>query len=321
MDISDEDIDPGRYVFKDVFDVYDFLQSKGWNIGWYAGPYFEVMQLEDNSVVASPTPFNPLYRGQSKVYKNCIPSLCRRTFSDIEKIERELQLNDFKNILNDNPEIMDLLKGNLKVNYLGLAQHYGIETNIIDLTNSFGVAAFFATSDYNPLTDSYIPVTEVMRQGIIYFLPTGMFSFTPNNKTGKILPIGLEALARPGEQRAFGAYVNTGSDLIDFGCLRLYFWQSPAASFECHRRMNFGKTLFPYDPMVEKVRVIRKYRIYGKDSLREVLDKNDNLNWDFNFALDTLTKHGCSFLDSTPFRYTEDELLYLRKQYQQRYSD
>lgn len=28
------------------------------------------------------------------------------------------------------------------VNYEGLAQHYGIETAIMDLTNSFGVAAF-----------------------------------------------------------------------------------------------------------------------------------------------------------------------------------
>ena len=321
MDIADEEIDSGRYVFPDVFAVYEFLKSKGWNIGWYAGPYFEVMQLEDNSVVASPTPFTPLYRGQTRVYKNCIPSFCRRTYSDLEKIERDIQFNDFKNILNDNPEIKDLLKGELKVNYLGLAQHYGIETNIIDLTNSFGVAAFFATSDYNPLTDSYIPVTEVMRQGVIYFLPTGMFSFTPEDKTDKICPIGLEALARPGEQRAFGAYVNEGRDLRDFGCMRFYFWQSPAASFECFKRMNFGKTLFPYDPMVEKVKAIRKYRIYGKDSLRKSLEDNNHLNLDFDSALEALTKGGCCFLDSTPFRYTEDELLYLRKQYQQRYSN
>lgn len=53
-----------------------------------------------------------------------------------------MQIEDFKTILNDNPEIKDEIEGGLAVNYIGLAQHYGIETNVIDLTNSFGVAAF-----------------------------------------------------------------------------------------------------------------------------------------------------------------------------------
>ena len=139
---SDEDVNSDGYVFKDVFEVFKYLKSKGWSIGWYAAPHFEVMTLHDNHVVASPTPFQPLYRGQSSYYERCLPSLYRRKWSDLQKLERLVQIEDFKTILNDNPEIKDEIEGGLAVNYIGLAQHYGIETNVIDLTNSFGVAAF-----------------------------------------------------------------------------------------------------------------------------------------------------------------------------------
>lgn len=195
---SDEDVNSDGYVFKDVFEVFNYIKSKGWDIGWYAAPHFEVMTLYDNHVVASPTPFQPLYRGQSSYYERCLPSLYRRKWSDSQKLERLVQIEDFKTILNDNPEIKDEIEGGLAVNYIGLAQHYGIETNVIDLTNSFGVAAFFATSDYDSLTQTYRPVMEIVRKGVIYFMPTGIFNFGPN-QDNQVWPIGMEAdISAPG---------------------------------------------------------------------------------------------------------------------------
>lgn len=140
--ISSEDINSGKYVFKDVFAVYDYIKSKGWNIGWYAAPQFEIMELDKNNIVASPLPMQPLYRGQNAFFEKCVPSLYRRNWTNLQTLERLVQIEDFKHILQDNPEIQDNIKGGLSINYNGLAQHYGIETNIIDLTNSFGVAAF-----------------------------------------------------------------------------------------------------------------------------------------------------------------------------------
>jgi hypothetical protein len=46
------------------------------------------------------------------------------------------KLEDFKHILDVNPEVKGLKSANLYVNYDGLAQHYGIETDMLDLTNS-----------------------------------------------------------------------------------------------------------------------------------------------------------------------------------------
>lgn len=73
-----------------------------------------------------------------------------------------------------------------------IIQHYGIETNVIDMTNSFGVAAFFATSDYDSLTHTYRPVMEIVRKGVIYFMPTGIFNFGPT-LDNQVWPIGMEA--------------------------------------------------------------------------------------------------------------------------------
>ena len=41
-----------------------------------------------------------------------------------------------------------------------LAQHYGFATHLMDLTNDFKAALFFATCKYVPETDSYRPLTQ-----------------------------------------------------------------------------------------------------------------------------------------------------------------
>lgn len=318
--IPNNDIQSGKYVFKDIFDVYNYIKYKGWNIGWYAAPNFEVMTLYDNHVVASPVPFNPLYRGQSCYYEKCLPSLYRKKWSPIQTLERLVQIEDFKTILNDNPEIQDTIRADIAVNYDGLAQHYGIETNIIDLTNSFGVAAFFATSDYNSLTGCYYPVREVIRKGVIYFLPTGIFNPATMMNKNQIWPIGMEALPRPGEQRGFGVYLKKDQDFHSIGDVhRFFFWHNEQASIECHRLMGFGTVLFPYDPMVEKVWCMRKYRIYGKDSINKVLKKHPELGFNTFNVFKELIHAGWHIENSTPFRYTKEELRFITDRYHKMY--
>lgn len=316
--ISSEDINSGKYVFKDVFAVYDYIKSKGWNIGWYAAPQFEIMELDKNNIVTSPLPMQPLYRGQNAFFEKCVPSLYRRNWTNLQTLERLVQIEDFKHILQDNPEIQDNIKGGLSINYNGLAQHYGIETNIIDLTNSFGVAAFFATTDYNQLDGSYRPVMEIIRKGVIYFLPMGIFGFGPTSKN-QIWPIGMEALVRPGEQRGFGAYLNENQDFHALVGSRFFFWQNAKASIECQRRFGYGALLFPYDPMAEKVWNMRKYRIYGKDSIIKVVENNQELGYDTSDAIKALIDSGCVVTETTPYRYTVDEIKFITECYHKRY--
>ena len=61
------------------------------------------------------------------------------------------------------------------VNHKALAQHYGFDTNLLDLTNDIRVALFFATCKYIPETDSYRPLTkeecEKRGYGVIFHTP------------------------------------------------------------------------------------------------------------------------------------------------------
>ena len=46
-----------------------------------------------------------------------------------------------------------------------MAQHYGFDTNYIDISNSKWVAAFFACTGYDTKTDTYFPAGEDYYEG------------------------------------------------------------------------------------------------------------------------------------------------------------
>lgn len=220
-------------VFPDVFAIFKYLQKQGWlGIPFHTPPYFEVMTLYGNRMAASPMPMSPLWRGENKFHEHCLPSLFRHRWTELERLERQIQLEDFKLILQVNPEIKEMEEGGLEVNYNGLAQHYGIETNVLDLTNSFLVAAFFATTTYDPLMDVYQPIVQSDLQGVIYFFPTG--SYLSFGHEPPIWPIGLAALRRPGEQRGFGMEMTEqNKDLNRYHGVRLFrFFHSEEVSFQ-----------------------------------------------------------------------------------------
>ena len=166
-------------IFSDVFSVFNHLKEQGWSgIPFHTPPCFEAMTLYDNRLAAAPMPMSPLFRGESEFHERCLPALHRRKWTELESLERQIQLEDFRLMLQVNPEIREMEDGGLMVNYNGLAQHYGIKTNILDLTNSFLVAAFFATTTYDALRDVYKPILHTISSGVIYFFPLCCF---PNN--------------------------------------------------------------------------------------------------------------------------------------------
>ena len=52
------------------------------------------------------------------------------------------------------------------------------------------------------------------------------------------------------------------------------FWHHPQASMKIWQMTHGSTALFPYDPMSEKVRNMRKYRIYSKNSLKSINPEN-----------------------------------------------
>lgn len=309
-------------ILSDVFAVYKFLIKQGWQgIPFHTPAQFSAMTLYGNRMAATPMPMQPLWRGENEYHEKCMPSLYRRTWSSLEALERQVQLEDFRLILKNNPQVQEMEKGGLEVNYIGMAQHYGIETHVLDLTNSFLVSAFFATTTYDSLKDAYFPILHTISQGVIYFFSLGcMFNF---GQAPAIWPIGLEALHRPGEQRGFGIEMtDQNHDLNNYsGAYMFRFWHNPEASMRIWQITKGGSTLFPYDPMAEKVRNIRNYRIYSEEALRLAYENSKGWNVSLDEVRKSLLSAGCTFVNKIPFAYTINELKYINDQYRKMYPD
>lgn len=307
-------------IFPDVFAVYDFLtKKKGWTLDFHTPSQFEAMTLYDNRLAMAPMPMSPLFRGENEFHERCLPSLFRREWTPLQKLERQIQLEDFRLILQENPEIKEMEKSGVEVNYDGLAQHYGIETNILDLTNSFLVAAFFATTTYDPLADVYRPIVHTDSQGVIYFFPVG--PFMDFGIDAPIWPIGMLALRRPGEQRGYCVEMDGDhEDLNNYSGAHIFrFWHNPHASMEIWRLTQGSTALFPYDPMSEKVRNMRKYRIYSENGLHSAYVIISDIGMNLENARDSLRKDGCTFVDKLPFAYTEKEIEYINDLFRRMY--
>lgn len=108
-----------------------------------------------------------LFRGEIQNYHQSLPSLNRVLKGSMDEKEKELlraiahlrkwQFGDL--IWNIN--VVPYWEAKLcDINLDALAQHYGFSTHLLDLTNDFKTALFFACCKYVPETDSFRPLTQ-----------------------------------------------------------------------------------------------------------------------------------------------------------------
>ena len=83
--------------------------------------------------------------------------------------------------------------------------------------------------------------------------------------------------------------------------------------------MHGGYDLFPYDPMTEKVRNMRKYRIYSKEGLRLAFEKMEDPGMSLEEAREALVQAGCIFVNKVPFAYTKREEEYINDLFRKMY--
>lgn len=204
-----------------------------------------------------------LYRGQNQEFSPCVPSLYRGNPSDEEIFVERMRLVVFKRLLNSHPVIKHFFKKqNFKVDEEGLAQHYGLKTEVLDLTSNLDIALFFATCRYDTKSDCYQYYSDnEVHEAILYvFIPFLDNEPTPssdekNYMNHNIRPIGLQAFPRPGVQEGYGLHIKQNESIK---CYMYRFTFTSDDSKYYYEKFKKGEALWIKDKFIDKVKQIAK---------------------------------------------------------------
>ena len=251
------------------------------------------------------------YRGENQQYERSVPSLLRKmagkTPYECEMIKavsamRIMQFAKFILKINVVPyweaKISD-------VNYDALAQHYGFETCLLDLTNDFRTALFFATCKYDYETDTYRPLrkedieaSERSRYGVIFHSPNWAvdylngasewkvehvsdnrdfpYTFCSGEHDGMAFQIGYQPLMRCHYQ---SGYI---MPMMNSCCLqenpkfeKIRFLQSEELSNQVFEMMDKGKKVFPNEGIrlaFKTLRSIQNSFVFSEDDMNYAYD-------------------------------------------------
>ena len=163
--------------------------------------------------------WNCYYRGQSSYYPNSKPSLWRKGTRKKKGMQpagqfvERLKLCELKLMIEDYPLTHIFRKGiyykrrtgemmlvPLDVDAEALAQHYGIKTELTDLTVDLWVAAFFAATEYHWETDTYTAITDTKKHeyGVFYHYYDPSVPLPGDKREPALRAVGMKPFGRPG---------------------------------------------------------------------------------------------------------------------------
>lgn len=202
-----------------------------------------------------------MYRGQTQVYPRCVPTLSR-----LEKIEDQFlalcRRAGFEDAIGEHPmvnlaERIRLWDSPLYVDREGLAQHYGLATDMLDVTGNFDVACFFATCRWSHEDGKYQPVAADKASGVMYRITPVLMTARDgtDDVLGPVHIVGWQPLPRPEQQRAFVIKMKPGQDFTSLPSVETFHFQQQAhISHRIWKAFDQGEALFPADAAAELAR-------------------------------------------------------------------
>lgn len=222
---------------------------------------FECVKTSKGKRILLPTAIDYayLFRGQGRDYPQNLPTLYRISKCPEEIFLERLKMTEFRMFLQQLPQIRFFEDRHYIVDYVGLAQHYGFQTDIIDLTSDIDVALFFAMCDFPVGATEYVSKAQDEPYiGYIYCVPT-FVSSAKGDALGetfigtRISAIGLQPFERPGAQKGFSYRLEQGEELKS---LVYSFSYTKKDSEDIFRKFSQGKTLWQEDSVAKLARII-----------------------------------------------------------------
>ncbi len=225
------------------------------------------------------------FRGENQIYPRSVASL-HRSLAKIDD-ERDRQLYRFVADMRIAEFGIFLCRTNIvrfwaqnygTVLFEPLAQHYGLETKWLDITNDFSVALFFATCYWDRATKSWKPLTKEQRErsekskyGVLFHMPAWRADLEMSmmyvgdgrceRMRNVILPIVFQPFMRCHSQYAYGICQEEPFALQDdINFEKLHFRHSEKLSREVYETMDGGRKIFPQDGLDDFQDVIESIR-------------------------------------------------------------
>lgn len=216
------------------------------------------------------------YRGQSKRHPKCYPTLYRENISASARFVERLKYCEFCYLLETHPLCTRFKNSfkykfpdgreellNFNIDHLALAQHYGIATELMDVTSDKWIAAFFASTKFED--GVYSPFNND-GTGIFYTCTE------PNPDNPTIRPIGIQPFSRPGEQRGYARYMHEKEDFEDCST-HIEFKHHLDISEFIYNFTNRSRKLFPDDILQRKAEIVVKSKSFSKAAYDMALNK------------------------------------------------
>ena len=220
-----------------------------------------------------------------------------------------------------------------EVNYKALAQHYGFETFLLDLTNDVRNALFFATckwekDHFEPLAEKDIKQSERSKYGVIYHTPDWKIDFLNGisflklqasfeKERGRSRPsvidtglwdgvayqIGLQPFYRCHTQSGYVYPMKTMDDIRHNGQFeRIRFPQTVEFSNQIFQMMDEGKKIYPEEGITQTMGILEQMR-------RTLIFSEDDLLW--AYELDEADKKEFSSVDQLRATLQSGEMAHL----------
>lgn len=317
-------------IFEDIFEAIRYLENanpvlnlKDKDSGYLPRrSSFNLMKMPDETVRAfPPNMFCRFYRGEHDLYPNCLPSIYRvkapceadsegNRKSGLVLIDN-LKLTEFELITRNFPQVQYAIEDYCNVDYEALAQHYELNTELVDLTCDIAVTAFFATNRYNAATEEF----KIKEEG------TGCLRVYVNvmvnyDKNQPFRLIGLQPFQRPGLQSAFAFKLEAVEDFSSLSTV-LYFKQNPNWNRKLHETFysSHQNILFPKEEIATVANQIKESNVISQQAINAYCRKH---NTPVSDVIKIIKHNEMTITDELTYSLTRQQKRKLERQYKGR---